>query len=389
MSRRLAGLILVLAGTRAWAQLPAPETLPDADARLFRAEIGRLEQMLASAPDKAAVTYLVARTWAAGGQWAEAVEWLRKGAAMKAGIDPSRDAVFAALRGTREFEEILAGVREETRAISHSRVAFHLSEGDLVPESVAYDARGKRFYFGSMRKGKVIRCSGGGECSDFATGLGVVLGLKVHGDGLWVLNNAEGESALLHFELRSGRMIRAYRMTGAGHNFNDLTISRSGEIYLTDTAAGAVWHLAKGSEALERLAGEFPFANGIAISEDARLLYVSTFPDGIRVVDLNTGGVSTIGRPAELCLANIDGLYFYKRGLIAIQNGFVSPRVIRMRLNGGGHTIGGNEVLERRHPLFDGVTTGTIAGNTFYYMANIQDEKKADFSPITILRLGL
>jgi hypothetical protein len=33
-------------------------------------------------------------------------------------------------------------------------------------------------------------------------------------------------------------------------------------------------------------------------------------------------------------------------------------------------------VLERRNPAFDGITTGVIAGNSFYYIANPQTDKQ-------------
>jgi hypothetical protein len=38
----------------------------------------------------------------------------------------------------------------------------------------------------------------------------------------------------------------------------------------------------------------------------------------------------------------------------------------------------GFEALERRNSLFEGVTTGVVAGNEFFCMADIQDAKKAD-----------
>jgi hypothetical protein len=44
---------------------------------------------------------------------------------------------------------------------------------------------------------------------------------------------------------------------------------------------------------------------------------------------------------------------------------------------------------ERRNPLFDGVTTGVVAGDNFFYMANIQDDKKSGFNPIIILKVHL
>jgi hypothetical protein len=119
------------------------------------------------------------------------------------------------------------------------------------------------------------------------------------------------------------------------------------------------------------------------------MLYVSTFPDGLTVVDLKTNAVQPVARPGDLCLATIDGLYFYRGALIAIQNAFMSPRVVRMRLRKDLRGIEGFEVLERRNPLFDGLTTGVIVGNELFYMANIQDEKQSGFQPITILKIAI
>lgn len=375
------------------AQLPSSGPLPDADRPLVLAEIARIEKLLISAPDKNTVIYEMARTWAAAKQWPETMEWLRKVAELNAGLDPSRDSIFAELPGTREFEEILAAVRRATPPISHSSSTFQVAEGDLVPESMAYDPTGKHFYFGSMKKGKVVCCSAHGNCTQFAGGLGIVLGIKARGDGLWLLNNSDQESALIHYDLRSARMVRTYRVAGPGHNLNDLAFAPGGDIYLTDTTAAAVWHLAKDDADLTRLPERFDHANGIALSPDGGLLYVSTFPDGLTVVDLKTHVTAPIARPANLCLVAIDGLYFHhdfhQGALIAIQNAFMSPRVARFVLSADLRAIERFEVLERRNPLFDGVTTGVVAGSDFFYMANIQDDKKTGFRPITILKLPL
>lgn len=345
--------------------------------------------MLISAPDKDTVTYEIARTWAAAKQWPETIQWLRKVAGLNAGLDPGRDSIFAELHGTQEFEEILAAVRTATPVVSHSSSVFQVAEGDLVPESVAYDPKGKHFFFGSMRKGKVVRCSISGDCTQFASGLGTVLGLRVNRDGLWLLSNSDKESALIHYDLRSARVIQKYSVAGGGHNFNDLAIGRRGDVYLTDTRAGAVLHLANGATDLTRFSERFEFANGIALSPDDSLLYVSTFPDGIIVMDLKTHVTTPIAHPSDLCLATIDGLYFHRGELIAIQNAFMSPRVVRLTLTRDLRAIQRFEVLERRNPLFEGVTTGVVVGSDFFYMANIQDDKKAGFDPITILKLHL
>jgi len=258
-----------------------------------------------------------------------------------------------------------------------------------MPESVAFDPTSGNFYFGSMRKGKVIRCTAAGSCATFLTGLGVVLGMKVQGGGLWLLSNSEQESALIDVDIAGGHQVRKYAVSGAGHRFNDLAIAADGRIYLTDTPARAVWHLTDSAASLVKLPGVFEAANGIALSPDSRLLYVSTYPDGLDVVDLKTGATRALGRPAGLCLASIDGLYFHRGALIAIQNGFMTPRVIRLMLTRDLRAIERFQVLERRHPLFDGITGGVISGGEFFYMANIQDEKKTGFDPITILKLRL
>lgn len=378
-----------LALSPSFAQLPSAGALSDQDGPLFLAEIGRIQKLLTSAPDTAAVTYQMARTWAAAKQWPEAVEWLRKAVALRAGIDPTRDAVFAELRGTREFDSIASAVRETTPPISHSRPAFTVAEGDLVPESMAYDPNGKKFYFGSMKKGKVIRCASAGDCAQFAGGLGTILGLKVFRGGLWLLNNSDTESALIHYDLASGRLIRKYAVTGSGHTFNDLAIASTGDVYLTDTRAGAVWRLAHGADHLTRLPDRFDFANGIALSSEGNFLYVSTFPDGITLVDLKTSVARPSARPHGLCLAAVDGLYFYRGALIAIQNGFMTPRVVRFGLSSDLRAIERFDVLERRNPLFEGITTGVLVGDEFFYMANVQDDKQGGFNPIAILRLPL
>jgi hypothetical protein len=67
----------------------------------------------------------------------------------------------------------------------------------------------------------------------------------------------------------------------------------------------------------------------------------------------------------------------------------MNPRVIRLVLSRDLRGIEKYEILERRNPLFDGITTGVIANGSFFYMANIQDEKKNGFVPISVLKIHL
>jgi hypothetical protein len=378
---------VLLAASAVYGQLPKSSALSAEDERSLRGELLRLERLSEWAADKAVMDFALARTWAAGQQWPEVMEILRR-IDPGSGIDPARERLFASLRGTAEFEAVVERIREANPRVMASRDAFVVGEGDLVPESMAYDPDGKWFYFGSLKRGKVVRCTSGGACQDFVTGLGTILGMKVRGKTLWLLSNSEHESAVMLYEVRTGQLIGKHTV-GDGHLFNDLVISATGEAFITDTRGGAVWRIAPGAQELVMLPGGFEFANGIAMSKDARLLYVSTFPDGITVFDLQTQTSSPLQRPAALCLANVDGLYFFGGDLIAIQNGIMAPRVIRIELAGRGRAVAGFKVLERGNPLFDGVTTGVVVGKSFYYMANIQDDKATGFKPISVLRVGL
>lgn len=388
-------LVFVIASAPvAFGQLPPSETLSAEDMKGARGEIARLEQLRESAADRCGVASEIARTWAFAGQYAEAIAALAKVVDLNAGLDPSRERVFAKLQGTREFDALVRRARDSTPPARTSRAGFRVTEGDLVPENLAYDPARREFYFGSIRKQKIVRSSANGQCRLFADGLATVLGLKVDTArrSLWALNNSDGLSDLLHYDIASALLIRKYSLAGA-HLFNDLVVSTGGDVYLTDTRGGTVYRLIRGSDALEVFggAGRFPAANGIALSPDQRTLYVSAFGDGISVIDVASGVARPITRPPDLCLAYIDGLYAYSGSLMAIQNGPMSPRVVRLHLNRQHDGIERFEVLERRNPLFDGVTTGVIAGRNFYFMANIQDEKRPDakFDPLTILRIPL
>ena len=378
----------------AFAQLPPSETLSPQDAQSVRTEIARLERLAQTAPDRCAVVNQIARVWASAGQYPESVAALRNVVSLNAGFDIARDKGFAKLGDATEFQALVRQARETTPPIQTSQPAFKVSEGDLVPENLAYDPATREFFFGSTTKNKIVRCSATGVCQPFADGLGTVLGLKVDSatKTLWATSNASKESGLFHYDLASGKLIRKFTLTGP-HVFNDLVVTKAGDVFVTDTRAGAVYRLRHTSNDLEILAGaeKLTAANGIALSPDQTMLYVGSFGDGISLVDPASGKTRPIARPPSVCLASIDGLYAYRRSLIAIQNGPMTPRVVRLHLDSTWERIIKLEVLERRNPIFDGVTTGVLTSRDFYFTANMQDDRPAGtkFDPLTVLRIAL
>ena len=80
----------------------------------------------------------------------------------------------------------------------------------------------------------------------------------------------------------------------------------------------------------------FTAANVIAIAP-AELLYVSTWGDGIDVIDIRSVALRPLIHPDSISLAFIDGLYSTQRGLIEIQNGPLLPRIVEFRFVLGEH----------------------------------------------------
>jgi hypothetical protein len=378
----------------AFAQLPPSQALSPEDMQGARGEIARLERLAQTAPDRCAVINEIARTWAFAGQYPETIAALKNVVALNAGFDIARDKIFAKLKAVPQFEALVNQARDATPPIRTSQPAFKIPEGDLVPENLAHDPANREFFFGSTTKNKIIRCSSTGICQPFATGLGTVIGLKIDAvtRTLWATSNSSNESGLFHYALASGMLIQKFTLTGA-HLFNDLVVNQAGDVFVTDTRTGAVYRLRHTGSDLEILPGteKLRAANGIALSPDQTRLYVASFGDGISLVDPVSGETRPLARPPNLCLASIDGLYAYGRSLIAIQNGPMTPRVVRLHLNSGRDRIVRLEVLERRNPIFDGVTTGVLTGRDFYFVANMQDDKPAgaEFDPLTVLRIAL
>jgi sugar lactone lactonase YvrE len=388
-------------------QIPASEKLSPTDSKLFEAEVHRVEHLLETAGDKCTVSYALARTWASGGQYREALSSLENAIDLNVGLDPSNDEIFGKLRGTNEFKLLMRRVRDETPPVTNSRAAFTVDAPDLLPEGIGWDQRRKRFFLGSTWRHGIIECTPAGDCRPLVKegqdGLYDVLGIKADPrDGsVWAASNAAAESGLFHFGAPSGELMSKYTVSRGteGHLFNDLAISSEGDVYVTDSRAGTVYWVSRTSGRLEVFDPKLKVesANGIALSSDDKTLYVAGFPDGLTVVDIATKSSRAMAHPPDLCLGTIDGLAYFNGSLIAIQNGVMTHRVVRYRLTRDLTDIASFEVLERRNPLFEGITTGAIADGAFYFMANTQLDKAAggrikpgaQLNPVKILRIDL
>ena len=399
--------ILVLASAAAYGQVTSSGAPAEpADAREVRDQVKRVEQFLPQIPDRGAVLYFLATAKQHLGESQEAMRLLRECLALHEGFDPSGSPSFSKLAGSKSFDDLVRAVHRVFPVVRRAKVAFLTPEKDLFPEGLAYDAQRKVFYLGSLNRRKIVKITMAGVVSDFVPAgrdnLLPILGIRLDpsDDTIWAASWSEtsGKSELLHFAA-SGQRLARYSPDGtAAHGFNDLAVSRSGALFVTDTASNEVFRFNRATMHFEPLAFYRPLSapNGITLDERDSLLFVAD-DFGVTRVDLASGSSSDVSRGANNTLAGIDGLYWRDGHLIAVQNGIGSPRIVSFLLSGDGTRVERTTVLENRTSLTSIPTTGAIVGGEFYFIANSQldnlrgddivDAEKLESVQIGVLKL--
>ncbi len=350
----------------------AKQAIDAKDYTKLREVLTELKQQM---PGNPRVLYNLAAANARLGNTKEAIAGLRNLATAGLIYDFAADADFSALRESAEFAAIVRQVEENRKPVSHSSAAFALAEPDLIPEDIARDERAQRFLVSSVTKSKIITADG----REFAKADLPVFALRVDAKRriLWAAtgwvahcegcNKAdEGKAALLAFDLDSGALKQRIESPVKGI-LGDMTISRAGDLYVSEGMSGAVLRLRQGDKQLERLdsPGDFPSPQTPALSADEKTLYVPDYVRGIAAIALATGSVTWLVPADNVVLSGIDGLYIYRDSFIAVQNGTNPARIVRFSLD-----LKRQELLEANTPGLGEPTHGVVVGKAFYFIAN-------------------
>jgi sugar lactone lactonase YvrE len=386
--------------------LPPP---PPADAGSFASALAGAQRVLAGgdypgarpylraalthAPGQPSVLYYLARAHAAAGALPDAedaLEWLAQQGAAR---DLHADSAFAALRGRPRFESARAMMLANAAPAVASDTAFVLRGGDVIPEGIAWDPVSGDFLVGSLVPGGIQRIGRDGRSAPIAAadGHGWIVGLRVDADRrlLWAAavthdeaapryaRGTGGRSALHAYDLTTGALIRriAAPDDGRPHMFNDIALQPNGDLWVTDSEGNALYRLRDGSATLERVHGDdanFTYPNGITVSRDGTRVYVA-HSEGLTVVRPGGAGAPAIGRVSGshgISQGGIDGLYSCSDALLAVQARLGFQQVVVLTLDAAGDRVITAAPLERAHPAHGAATTGAIAGDAFYYIAN-------------------
>ena len=375
---RRTALVALLAGH----VVPARAADEDAAASAARASLDRIRALRAQRPGDGLLAFFQAITHATLGERDAALAELRSLLGRRLGIIPSKGIGFDALWSDAEFQALRAQLAAEEAATAAAPVAFRLTDARMIPEGIAYDPDGRRFFVGSIAQRRIVVADRVGRVRDFShpdDKLDAVLGLAVDARrrALYAVSTngfedgarTDRRNAVLRYDLARNRLAARHDVPSA-LQLNDLAVAPDGTLYVTDSAAGSLYRLRPGESALAPFgpAQAARGANGIAVAADGAV-YV-TLSTGVARLDAD-GTPQRLAQPDSVVTGGIDGLYWHEGDLLGVQNVTNPGRVIRIRLADAGRRIDGVKVLQsHHHAAFDEPTTGAIADGVLHVLAN-------------------
>jgi hypothetical protein len=359
----------------------------------------RVRQVAELAPSHPGVVYALARAFARAGAPDSAIASLARLGRMGDTRDPNADSAFIRLRARPGYADARNRLLSNRLPILDGKNAFEISDPDFIPEALAFDSTRSRFLVGSLAKRLVSAFTPDGILTPYVAPTPAVLRVVgIHADAprdrLWFATWAPDSThrgsteppsltRLFLAELATGRIVKSWTPDGGkpGHLLNDFVVMEDGSLYITDTEQAFIYRLRSPSDTLELFVrpppGRFTNANGITSTPDGRALYVG-FLEGIARLDVATRTLTLLPSPDSVSAASVDGLYWYRGGLVAVQGIPTLERVVRYSLSADGNAITAGGVIDRGQPVVHQPTTGTFVGTRFYYIANSQYGRLSD-----------
>ena len=273
---------------------------------------------------------------------------------------------------------------------------YILTEKDLIPEGVAFDASTQTIFVGSTYKRKIIAIDKEGKIADFIKeaqdDIKSVIGMEVDKkrNCLWAVSCEAAEvlplkdsgsqqwrSSIYQFSLNDGKLLSKYVLNKDSVFLNDLTVAEDGTVYVTESMQKGIYVLKQGSDSLElflQIDPTFQFINGICFTDKPGTLFVAS-TEGIIRIDLLSRQYSLLPETNSLKALDIDGLSFWKDHFIAHQ----STAVTRFYLSPARDSIIKADTLNNGKD-FDASTTGEVSGGNYYFIVNSQIQSGIDYA---------
>ncbi len=124
-----------------------------------------LEKLLATAAEPGVVMVEIARQYAIAGDRKQALAWFQKAVALNPEYTPEFDRDFETMAALPGFQALVERARKASPPVRRGALAFTVTESDLIPEGLAWDARSQKLYLGTINKRKIVEIAPGGVVS--------------------------------------------------------------------------------------------------------------------------------------------------------------------------------------------------------------------------------
>ena len=305
----------------------------------YPAYLDAIGECLRNFPNHPVLLYRLAAAYALNSMPLKALPSLRQTASMGLVFDIWKSSDFRSLQRRPEFKKIMDFYAKNAAPLKGSRPAWTTPGKGWLIEGLAFDPQKKRFYAGSVRQGKILSLDRTGKSEAFSKaedGLWGVLGLKVDPPRriLWASMSAlpqtegykpedEGRAGLASYDLKTGRLLKKYLLPGnpEKHLLGDLAVDPQGTVVATDSQSPVLYTPSASGGGLDIFLQHDAFQSlqGIDFSSDGRAIFVSDYSVGVYVIDRRTQSVRLLDPPRNGALIGIDGLYFYRGSLLAVQ----------------------------------------------------------------------
>lgn len=329
-------------------------------------------------------TYNLASAYSLNGKKQEALSVLKTIVLANNTVAFEGDSDFESIKEDKKFKELLQLKVSQSAVIESSIQKISLSEKDLHPEGLLYLQKHKLWLASSIRNKKIVAFDANGKCTDWFTDCSYsVFALKTDSNQkyLWVACSAipemkgftkkdDGKSEILKIEIATQKLIHRYRAEGS-HVFGDIIVAKNNDIYISDSLEPFIYKIEKDSLLLWKdLKKEAFNLQGITFNEDESKLFIADYLKGVLVINIKTKEHSWLDFPEETSKKGIDGVVFYKKSLIAIQNGVMPIRIVRYKLNDSAAKIIDFVVMDNNREAFNEPALATLVQNKLYFFAN-------------------
>lgn len=270
--------------------------------------------------------------------------------------------------------------------ISASRLLINVPAQHQLIEGIAWDSRTGRLFAASVvsRALLVREAQGWRAVEGLETGSLFGLAIDSRRRTLWAASGVVEQTpspetafrGVIGIDLATLRPTRRLAAPVDGTPA-DIAVAADGTVYTSDPNSGAIYRARLTDTALTILVppGRLRSPQGLVPSADGRRLYVSDYGYGLAEVILADGSVTRLESDANTMLDGIDGLYPWRGGLIAIQNGTNPRRILFLGLSPNGSRVASVQVLESGNPEWGEPTLGAVRPRDFLYVADAQWER--------------